>query len=481
MARKSICLFLIFLQIFSLPFVASAESVAPTAIQKDGTVVDVRDPSSVGSEFDVSGGKWVLLPDGKQVWVMHVEGTPIAFTQEQYAELIKDNGVSGDRKYYAINTLSALDVVRKDFDRDMLLEKDFWINQGKIKIRENLSQEDFWKRTRASTHTIRNEIGALIVKQPAYKQLKGVDRLEFALAEGSAGRSAWRWNNTPNGVAGTTGHYLAQGAVHAKNSLKISLHPKNLLVTAGIVTGLEIGRQILNGEKPNLRGVVSLVTSSQFLGGLAGSTLGSAVGSFVAPALTAIPFAGGFLSAAAPIFGAIAGSMFGSEYGRTRSFKEALKGIDPFTVFGSGIGSVIGATLGSALGPLGAIAGGMIGSSVGNWVAGKLKTFFKNRKQKKELVVIKQDLVQNQVPEDYQGNAGALTQPEEASWDTYRAGEAMLDESTNKINQRVYLRLLEAQERYKKLVAAGDAEGAQEALQVVHELKGQFKQVKSLD
>ncbi|MFC1744808.1 hypothetical protein ACFL35_12530, partial [Candidatus Riflebacteria bacterium] len=71
-----------------------------------------------------------------------------------------------------------------------------------------------------------------------------------------------------------------------------------------------------------------ILTSGSFIGSIAGVTVGGAAGSFVAPALTAVPVVGGALSALAPAMGAFAGAFFGGGVGGGQSFKEAWKAID---------------------------------------------------------------------------------------------------------------------------------------------------------
>ena len=173
-----------------------------------------------------------------------------------------------------------------------------------------------------------------------------------------------------------------QGVQNVKDSLKSGFSAKNILMTAGITVGVDLGMQILNGEKPSLGKAVRTVVSAEFAGGVVGSVTGAAAGSFFTPFLTAIPVVGGVLSALAPTFGSIVGGSVGAylagdlKNGRF-SIKEAFKQINWVGVAGQTIGSTAGAMLGSMIfPPFGTIIGGIAGGMLGNWAANKLAGLF---------------------------------------------------------------------------------------------------------
>ncbi|HOY69009.1 MAG TPA: hypothetical protein PLP29_19190, partial [Candidatus Ozemobacteraceae bacterium] len=175
---------------------------------------------------------------------------------------------------------------------------------------------------------------------------------------------------------------VGQGVQNVKDSLKSGFSAKNLLVTAGITVGVDLATQIVRGEKPSLKKAVKVVASAEFAGGVAGSVMGAAAGSFFVPFLTAVPVVGGFLSALAPTFGSVVGGSVGSylagdlKNGRF-SLKQAFKQIDWIGVAGQSVGSTLGAMLGSAIfPPFGTIIGGMVGGFVGNWAAKKIAGLF---------------------------------------------------------------------------------------------------------
>lgn len=171
------------------------------------------------------------------------------------------------------------------------------------------------------------------------------------------------------------------GFQNVKDSLKSGFSAKNLLVTAGITVGVDLATQIMRGEKPSLQKAVKTVCCAEFVGGVAGSVLGSAAGSFFVPFLSCVPVVGGALSALAPAFGSVVGSSVGAymagdlKNGRF-SIKEAFKRVDWVGVTGQAIGSTVGAALGSCLGPVGTVLGGMVGGYFGNWAAHKIAGLF---------------------------------------------------------------------------------------------------------
>ncbi len=172
------------------------------------------------------------------------------------------------------------------------------------------------------------------------------------------------------------------GVQNVKSSLKSGFSPKNLLVTAGITVGVDLANQIISGEKPSLKKAVKVVASAEFVGGVAGSVVGAAAGSFFVPFLSAVPVVGGFLSALAPTFGSVAGGAFGSylagdlKNGRF-SLAQAFKQINWGNVAGQAIGSTLGTMLGSAIfPPFGSIIGGMVGGFLGGKVAGMIGKLF---------------------------------------------------------------------------------------------------------
>ena len=172
-----------------------------------------------------------------------------------------------------------------------------------------------------------------------------------------------------------------QGFQNVKDSLKSGFSAKNLLVTAGITVGVDLATQIMRGEDPSLQKAIKTVCCAEFVGGVAGSVLGSAAGSFFVPFLSCVPVVGGALSALAPAFGSVVGSSVGAymagdiKNGRF-SIKEAFRRVDWVGVTGQAIGSTVGAALGSCLGPVGTVLGGMVGGYFGNWAAHKIAGFF---------------------------------------------------------------------------------------------------------
>ncbi|MFC1744635.1 hypothetical protein ACFL35_11645 [Candidatus Riflebacteria bacterium] len=164
--------------------------------------------------------------------------------------------------------------------------------------------------------------------------------------------------------------YAKAGFSNARHYLKSGFSGQGLLAIAGIVTVMELGRQIKSEEDINFRKVGRILTSGNFIGGVTGAAMGGATGSFIAPALTMVPVIGGALAAVAPAFGTFAGSMFGSAVGQRKTIREAFKGMKWWEVAGQGVGGVLGATIGSALiPPIGTLAGGIVGSIIGNRVA----------------------------------------------------------------------------------------------------------------
>ena len=172
-----------------------------------------------------------------------------------------------------------------------------------------------------------------------------------------------------------------QGFQNVKDSLKSGFSAKNILVTAGITVGVDLATQVMRGENPSLKSALKTVCCAEFVGGVAGSTLGAAAGSFFTPFLSCIPVVGGVLSALAPTFGSVVGSSVGAylagdlKNGRF-SIKEAFKRVDWVGVAGQTIGSTAGAALGSCLGPVGTVIGGMVGGFLGNWAAHKIAGLF---------------------------------------------------------------------------------------------------------
>ena len=172
-----------------------------------------------------------------------------------------------------------------------------------------------------------------------------------------------------------------QGVQNVKDSLKSGFSVKNILVTAGITVGVDLATQIMRGENPSLKTALKTVCSAEFVGGIAGSTLGCAAGSFFTPFLSCIPVVGGLLSALAPTFGSVVGSSVGAyvagdlKNGRF-SIKEAFKRVDWVGVTGQTIGSVVGGALGSCLGPVGGVIGSFAGGMLGNWAAHKIAGLF---------------------------------------------------------------------------------------------------------
>jgi hypothetical protein len=183
-----------------------------------------------------------------------------------------------------------------------------------------------------------------------------------------------------------TGKGMAnQGFQNVKDSLKSGFSAKNILVTAGITVGVDLATQVMRGEQPSIKSALKTVASAEFVGGVTGSVLGAATGSFFTPFLAGIPVVGGALSALAPVFGSIVGSSMGAylagdlKNGRF-SIKEAFKRIDWVGVTGQTIGSTAGAALGSFLGPVGTVVGGIVGGYVGNWAAQKIAGLFSKNK-----------------------------------------------------------------------------------------------------
>ena len=86
-----------------------------------------------------------------------------------------------------------------------------------------------------------------------------------------------------------------QGFQNVKDSLKSGFSAKNILVTAGITVGVDLATQIVRGENPSLKSALKTVCCAEFVGGVAGSTLGAAAGSFFTPFLSCIPVVGGVL------------------------------------------------------------------------------------------------------------------------------------------------------------------------------------------
>jgi hypothetical protein len=183
-----------------------------------------------------------------------------------------------------------------------------------------------------------------------------------------------------------TGKGMAnQGFQNVKDSLKSGFSAKNILVTAGITVGVDLATQVMRGEQPSIKSALKTVASAEFVGGVTGSVLGAATGSFFTPFLAGVPVVGGALSALAPVFGSIVGSSMGAylagdiKNGRF-SIKEAFKRIDWVGVTGQTIGSTAGAALGSFLGPVGTVVGGIVGGYVGNWAAQRIAGLFSKNK-----------------------------------------------------------------------------------------------------
>ncbi len=199
-----------------------------------------------------------------------------------------------------------------------------------------------------------------------------------------------------------------QGVQNVKDSLKSGFSAKNILVTAGITVGVDVATQIMRGEKPSLKKALQTVCCAEFVGSVAGSTLGAAAGSFFTPFLSCIPVVGGALGALAPAFGSVVGSSVGAyvagdlKNGRF-SIKEAFKRVDWVGVTGQAIGSTIGAALGSCLGPVGTVLGGMVGGYFGNWAAHKIAGLFGKGEAKLPTLVM---------PNGTTGNNGSVVTPE---------------------------------------------------------------------
>ncbi|MFC1744907.1 hypothetical protein ACFL35_13025 [Candidatus Riflebacteria bacterium] len=177
------------------------------------------------------------------------------------------------------------------------------------------------------------------------------------------------FGSLPGGKIAREKYLTRAGYKHARHHLRVGLGPGEIIFTLGLTTALELGAQVVRGEKPSLKKVAKIVTSGTFIGGFAGGILGAAAGSFAVPALAAVPVVGGVLAALAPAMGAVTGGMIGSGAGSGLSFKESLKRVNWWEVAGRGTGAVIGGTIGSVFfPPFGTIAGGIIGNMLGKKV-----------------------------------------------------------------------------------------------------------------
>jgi|GEM_PF-4960452 len=177
------------------------------------------------------------------------------------------------------------------------------------------------------------------------------------------------------------------GIQNVKNSLKLELSPKNLLVTAGIAVGVNLISQTMNGEKPSVETALRSVATAEFAGSVIGGTLGAAAGAFVVPFLAGVPVVG----ALAPVLCAAVGSMVGAEtVGELKNGKfsagNVLKRVDWTGVAGQSVGSLLGTTAALALVAacpvllpvavpltvIGGMAGGVLGNYLSHLIASRL-------------------------------------------------------------------------------------------------------------
>ncbi|MFC1742828.1 hypothetical protein ACFL35_02455 [Candidatus Riflebacteria bacterium] len=468
MRRKYFSIFTVFIHLFvscTYPIFVQAGALDPG---------DKQNSENPSEEYSVSRGKWINLPSGQKLWLIKVDNTPIAFTEEQYKKLIQDDGLTGDDKFYDIESVRFSDILKGKVDSKMLFSNQFWAKQARIKMNQNLRGKKLYKRTRAKTHKAQEQVVKDVTSKSSWAKTKDYfTKVKNGAVDTADGRSKWQLDKAPDSIEGASGHYSKQGLAHAKESLKISFSPKNILLIAGLTTAMELGRQVVSGEKPSVKKVVKLMASAQFVGGFAGSIAGATIGSFAAPALTAIPFVGGVLSAAAPVFGAVAGSMFGAGLGETKSVKKALLALDPYEVAGRGIGTVIGTVLGLPLGPLGVIVGSLIGSGLGASLGRKMKEWFDRTRIKRQLKKLESINMDDGSENTYAGEAGQIDNAD--TREVIQAGQAFIS-GENRQNKKLFLQLLEAQEEYKKYIKAGQNDEAEKALKRLNELKAQLGQ-----
>ncbi|MBF0548146.1 MAG: hypothetical protein HQM08_27165 [Candidatus Riflebacteria bacterium] len=170
---------------------------------------------------------------------------------------------------------------------------------------------------------------------------------------------------------------LAEGFQNTQETLGSGVSAKGVGISAGMAIGVELIRQMANGEQINFDKAIKVVANASFAGGAVGSALGATAGAAVAPFLNRIPFAGAILAAIAPVVGGIVGYSAGSTLAgetangasMTVALKDALSKIDWVSVAGQSVGSTIGAFMGSFLGPVGMVAGGMVGGYLGDLAA----------------------------------------------------------------------------------------------------------------
>ncbi|NLM16453.1 MAG: hypothetical protein GX221_01905 [Candidatus Riflebacteria bacterium] len=183
---------------------------------------------------------------------------------------------------------------------------------------------------------------------------------------------------------------ISGGVQAAKDSLKTSFSPENLIVTAAVAVGTNLAIDVIHGQKPSLKTAVKQVASLEFAGNVVGSAIGAAGGQFTATLVkTFVPgIAGQLIGAVVPVMFASASGQVGANLmtglkNGEFSIRKAFEKIDKADLIGSSIGSTIGMTLGTMI-PipyvgtiLGGMVGGMIGSKVARWVSG---LFGKNKK-----------------------------------------------------------------------------------------------------
>ncbi|MFC1744497.1 hypothetical protein ACFL35_10930 [Candidatus Riflebacteria bacterium] len=278
-------------------------------------------------------------------------------------------------------------------------------------------------------------------------------------------------------IRSNAGFYARAGVENVKMSLKSGFSAQNLLVMAGITTTMTLAQQIMKGGKPDLMSAAKVLISGHFIGGMAGAVMGGAAGSFFVPALSAIPMIGGVLGALAPAFGAVAGSMFGSDLlGERKSFGEALRSIDWFLAAGQGAGAVIGSSLGAVLGPFGMIAGGIIGSFVGAKISQMVKSLFGKGKglnsSQQQLLNLSQG---NDQP--YSGSAGDVSEGVSADQieEGYSPNVTNLTEQKKPVSKNYHEQITRLKLQYKDLISRGKNDSAARVLLMINDIHTEYE------
>jgi len=169
--------------------------------------------------------------------------------------------------------------------------------------------------------------------------------------------------------------------------LKQPFKPTSIATAVGITAGLNILKQVKNGEKLSLVDAMSFVKEKTFWGGMMASGIGYALSSYVAMSL--LPPGVGVVAALVPTFAGMLGSALGWEIGSAdgKPIGDVFKDLDFAQMVGQAAGSSLGVVLGGQLamvmfaglgtiaGPLGAIAGALILGPVGARIAGFVRDF----------------------------------------------------------------------------------------------------------